>query len=87
MGHASLSQLNKFVSKELVRGLPSKRFENTKICDACVKGKHVRSSFKSKKVVSTSKPLELLHMDLCGPMRVRSRGGKRFVFVIVDDYS
>ena len=37
--------------------------------------------------MSTTKPLKLLHMDLCGPMRVQSRGGKRYVFVIVDDYS
>nr|XP_018631400.1 uncharacterized protein LOC108947676 [Nicotiana tomentosiformis] len=41
--------------------------------------KHVRASFKSKKVVNTSKPLELLHIDLCGPIRVRNRGGKRMV--------
>ncbi|XP_075099216.1 uncharacterized protein LOC142176057 [Nicotiana tabacum] len=50
-------------------------------------GKHVKSSFKPKKDVSTSKPLDLLHMDLRGPMRVQSRGGKRYIFVIVDDYS
>ncbi|XP_070020918.1 COP1-interactive protein 1-like [Nicotiana sylvestris] len=37
--------------------------------------------------VITSRPLNLLHMDLCGPMRVPSRGGKRYIFVIVDDYS
>ena len=53
----------------------------------CIQGKQVRSSFKPKLTVSTTKPLELLHMDLCGPMRVQSRGGKRYVFVIVDDYS
>jgi len=57
------------------------------VCDACARGKHVKSSFKPKKDVSTSNPLELLHMDLCGPMRVPSRGGKRYIFVIVDDYS
>ena len=45
------------------------------------------SSFKSKDIVSSSKPLELLHMDLCGPMRVPSLGGNRYIFVIVDDFS
>jgi len=43
--------------------------------------------FKSKNCVSTSWPLELLHVDLCGPMRITSRGGKTYVFVIVDNYS
>jgi len=74
LGHASLSLLRKLVSKDLVIGLPSIKFDDSQVCDACAKGKHVRSSFKSKKVVSTSRPLELLHVDLCGPMRVLSRG-------------
>ena len=87
LGHASLSLLRKLVSKDLVVGSPSIKFDDSQVCDACAKGKHVKSSFKSKKVVSTSRPLELLHVDLCGPMRVLSRGGKRYVFVIVDDYS
>ena len=57
------------------------------MCDACAKGKQARTSFKPKKYVSTSRPLELLHVDLCGPIRITSRGGKKYVFVIVDDYS
>ena len=87
LGHASLSLLNKLVSKDLVIGLPTIKFHDGKVCDACAKGKQVKNSFKSKRVVSTSKPLELLHIDLCGPMRIMSRGGKRYVCVIVDDYS
>lgn len=39
-------------------------------CVSCLNGKHVKSSFKSKKVISTSRPLELHHINLCGPMRV-----------------
>ena len=58
-----------------------------KVCDACAKGKQVKNSFKSKRCVSTSRPLEILHIDLCGPMRTMSRGGKRYVCMIVDDYS
>ncbi|XP_070047150.1 uncharacterized protein [Nicotiana tomentosiformis] len=87
LGHASFSLLNKLVKKDLVRGLPKSSFKDHKVCDACAKENHVRSSFKSKKEVSTSRPLDLLHMDLCGPMRVPSRGGKRYIFIIVDDYS
>ena len=57
------------------------------VCDACARGKQVRNSFKLKNYVSTTRPLEMLHVDLCGPKRITSRGGKRYVLVVVDDYS
>jgi len=87
LGHVSLSLLNKLVLKDLVVGLPTIKYNDGKVCDACAQGKQVKNSFKSKRCVSTSRPLELLHIDLCGPMRIMSRGGKRYVCVIVDDYS
>ncbi|XP_021725053.1 uncharacterized protein LOC110692355 [Chenopodium quinoa] len=86
-GHASFSLIDKLRTRNLVEGLPSIKFLCDKICDACVKGKQVRTSFKSKKMVSSTKPLELIHMDLCGPMRIQSRSGKKYVLVIVNDYS
>jgi len=87
LGHVSPSLLNKLVSKDLVIGLPSIKYNDGNVCNACAKGKQVKNSFKSKKCVSTSRPLEMLYIDLCGPMRIMSRGGKRYVCVIVDDYS
>jgi len=87
LGHASLSLLNKLVSKDLVIGLSIIKYNDGKVCDACAKGKQVKNSFKSKRCVSTTRPLELLHNDLCGPMRIMSRGGKTCMCVIVDDYS
>ncbi|KAI3770337.1 hypothetical protein L6452_01465 [Arctium lappa] len=54
---------------------------------ACEKGKMKRATHKPKPEPSTSAPLELLHMDLCGPMRTQSLGGKKYILVIVDDYS
>ena len=87
LGHASFKLIHKLHQKELVRGLPKVNSKGTEICSECTKGKQVRSSFKSKDIVSSSKPLELLHMDLCGPMRVLSLGGNRYIFVIVDDFS
>jgi len=87
LGHASLSLLNKLASKELVVRLPSIKYNDDKVCDACAKGKQVRTTFKPKKYVSTSRSLELLHVDLSGPMRITSRGGKKYVFVMVDDCS
>jgi len=87
LGHSSLSLLIKLISKDLVVGLPSIKYNDDKVSDACAKGKQVKNSFKSKKCVSTTRPLKLLHIDLCGPMRIISRGGKRYVCIIVDDYS
>ncbi|GJS03460.1 integrase, catalytic region, zinc finger, CCHC-type containing protein [Tanacetum coccineum] len=52
-----------------------------------VEGRIHRKHHKSKMAFSLNKPLYLLHMDLCGPMRVESINGKRYVLVVVDDYS
>ena len=87
LGHVSSSLLNKLISKDLVRGLPKLKFAENKICEACVKGKQIRSSFKPKRQITSSRTLELLHMDLCGPLKVQSRNGKKYILVIVDDYS
>ena len=87
LGHASMSTISTLSKKNLVDGLPSLVFEKDKVCDACQFGKQVKSSFKSKKFISTSRPLQLLHMDLFGPSRTASLGGKHYAFVIVDDFS
>ncbi|GKF32297.1 gag-pol polyprotein, partial [Tanacetum coccineum] len=50
-------------------------------------GKAKRKSFHTKTTPSSKRRLQLLHMDLCGPMRVESINGKKYVLVIVDDYS
>jgi len=82
-----LKQLNILSSIDMVLGLPKTTFKEEKLCSACVRGKQVGSSFKFKNHVSTTKFLDLVHVDLCGPTRLQSRGGKRYVFVIVDEYS
>ena len=56
-------------------------------CDACQKGKQFKSSFKLKNVVSTSRPLELIHMDLFGSTRVDCLSGMHYAYVLVNDYS
>lgn len=78
--------LNKLISKDLVIGLTKSRFNKEKVSAACAREKYVKSSFKSK-MVSTTQQLELLLMDLCEPMSVQSREGRRQMFVIVDEYS
>ncbi|GJS46836.1 retrovirus-related pol polyprotein from transposon TNT 1-94 [Tanacetum coccineum] len=57
------------------------------LCSACERGKSKKASHPPKFVPSDQSKLELLHMDLCGPMRVASINGKKYILVIVDDYS
>jgi len=61
-------------------------YKNDLLCEACQKGKQIKNSFTNKNV-STSRPLQLLHLDLFGPTRTVSADGKRYGLVIVDDYS
>ncbi|GJU95193.1 putative ribonuclease H-like domain-containing protein [Tanacetum coccineum] len=75
------------VKGNLVRGLPSKLFENDQTCVACKKGKKHRASCKSKTENSVSLPLYLLHMDLFGPTFVKSLMKKMYCLVVTDDYS
>ncbi|GJR75370.1 retrovirus-related pol polyprotein from transposon TNT 1-94 [Tanacetum coccineum] len=86
LGHANMRLIQSLASKELVRNLPKLKFDQH-FCDACKMGKQAHASHKAKNVVSTTRCLELLHMDLFGPSAVRSYGGNRYTLVIVDDYS
>ena len=87
LGHASASVIEKLQRLNIVEGLPKLNTKSEVVCDACVRGKQIKSSFKSKIEVSTTKPLELLHMDMFGPILTVSLGGKYYGYVIVDDYS
>ena len=87
LGHASMDLISKIVKNDLVKGLPKINFQKDRTCEACQFGKQIKTSFKSKNHVSTSKPLQLLHIDLFGPSRYASLSGKFYAFVIVDDYS
>jgi hypothetical protein len=79
--------VHKLVKDGLVSGMPSLKFEKEHLCAACEMGKMKRTPHKPKTVSSSSRPLELLHMDLCGPMRVQSINGRKYALVIVEDYS
>ncbi|GKB23611.1 retrovirus-related pol polyprotein from transposon TNT 1-94 [Tanacetum coccineum] len=86
LGHANMRLIQSLASKELVRNLPKLKFDQH-FCDACKMGKQAHASHKAKNIVSTTRCLELLHMDLFGPSAIRSYGGNRYTLVIVDDYS
>lgn len=87
LGHVSMRRISRINKLNLVRGLPKLKFNSDALCEACQKGKFSKPAFKSKNVASTSRPLELLHIDLFGPVKTASIIGNKYGLVIVDDYS
>ncbi|GJV11765.1 integrase, catalytic region, zinc finger, CCHC-type containing protein [Tanacetum coccineum] len=79
--------INHLARHGLVHGLPRLKFENDHLCSACSIGKSKKQSHKPKSEDTNQEKLYLLHMDLYGPMRVASVNGKKYILVIVDDYS
>nr|GEV85008.1 ribonuclease H-like domain-containing protein [Tanacetum cinerariifolium] len=87
LGHLNFKTMNKLVRHNLVKGLPSKCFENDHTCVACLKGKQHKASCKTKLVNSVSKPLYTLHIDLFGPTSVSSLNHNWYCLVVTDDFS
>ncbi|GJV18681.1 putative ribonuclease H-like domain-containing protein [Tanacetum coccineum] len=87
LGHVNFKTMNKLVKGNLVRGLPSKTFENDHPCVACLKGKQHKASCNIKLVSSISQPLHMLHMDLFGLTSIRSINHKTYCLVVTDDFS
>ncbi|GJX72197.1 ribonuclease H-like domain-containing protein [Tanacetum coccineum] len=87
LGHVNFKTMNKLVNGNLVRGLPSKTFENDHTYVACQKGKQHKASCKTKLVSSISQPLEMLHKELFGPTFVRSINHKTYCLLVTNDFS
>ncbi|GJX84201.1 retrovirus-related pol polyprotein from transposon TNT 1-94 [Tanacetum coccineum] len=71
----------------LVQSLPKLKFEKDHLCSACAIGKSKKKPYKPKSEDTNQEKLYPLYMDLCGPMRVASINGKKYILVVVDDYS
>jgi hypothetical protein len=82
-----ISQLKKTFKQGKVVGGKDVKFEKDKLCSACQAGKQFATSHPMKASLSTSRPLELLHMDLFGPTTYKGLGGNLYYLVVVDDYS
>nr|GEV28563.1 retrovirus-related Pol polyprotein from transposon TNT 1-94 [Tanacetum cinerariifolium] len=87
LSHLNFGAINHLARQGLVRGLLKLKFEKDHLCSACVMGKSKKKSHKPKSEDTNQEKLYLLHMDLCGPMRVESVNGKKYILIIVDDYS
>jgi hypothetical protein len=87
LAHVGMKNLHKLLKGEHMLGLTNVNFEKDRPCAACQAGKQVGSSHHNKNVMTTSRPLELLHMDLFRPVAYLSIGGSKYGLVIVDDFS
>ncbi|GKB82729.1 retrovirus-related pol polyprotein from transposon TNT 1-94, partial [Tanacetum coccineum] len=87
LNHLNFGTINDLARKDLVRGLPRLKFEKDHLCSACQLGKSRKATHQPKTINTIMEVLHTLHMDLCGPLRVQSINGKKYILVIVDDYS
>ncbi|GJZ05469.1 retrovirus-related pol polyprotein from transposon TNT 1-94 [Tanacetum coccineum] len=87
LSHLNFGTLNKLAIDDLVRGIPKLKFKKDHLCSACALGKSKKSSHQHKAEDTNQEKLYLLHIDLYGSMRVESINGKKYILVIVDDYS
>ena len=81
LGHLHLKGMKRIISIEVVRGIPKLKIEKGKVCGDCQIGKKTKMSHQKIQHLTTSKVLELLHMDLIGPMQVESLGGKKYALL------
>ncbi|GJS44722.1 retrovirus-related pol polyprotein from transposon TNT 1-94 [Tanacetum coccineum] len=87
LSHLNFDTINDLARNNLVTGIPKFKYHKEHLCPSCEQGKSKRASHPPKPVPNSKKRLHLLHIDLCGLMRVASINGKQYVLVIVDDYS
>jgi transposase InsO family protein len=87
LGHVGMKQLNKLIKHDLIGGLKDVTFKKNKLCSTCQVRKQVGNTHHKNSMMSTSKPFELMHMDLFGPSTYTSIGGNKYGFVIVDDFT
>jgi hypothetical protein len=87
LAHVGMKNLHKILKGEHILGLTNVHFEKDRICSAYQAGKQVGAHHPHKNIMTTDRPLELLHMDLFGPIAYISIGKSKYCLVIVDDYS
>ncbi|GJX54220.1 retrovirus-related pol polyprotein from transposon TNT 1-94 [Tanacetum coccineum] len=87
LSHLNFGAINQLAKQGLVRGLPKLKFEKDHLCSACLLGTSKKQSLKPKSDDTNQERLYLFYMDLCGPMRVQSINRRKYILVIVDDYS
>ena len=86
-GHLNEHQLKEMVNQDLVKGVEIPKSTGISFCEKCVEGKMFRRPFKSVGEIRSTRKLQCVHSDVCGPMPVDSIGGKRYFVTFIDDYT
>nr|GEW55797.1 hypothetical protein [Tanacetum cinerariifolium] len=87
LNHLNFGTINDFTQKDLVRGLPRLKFEKDHLCFACQLGNSIKHTHSPKTKNTNLEVLNTLYMDLCGPTRVKTINGKKYILVIIDGYT
>ncbi|GJS73610.1 retrovirus-related pol polyprotein from transposon TNT 1-94 [Tanacetum coccineum] len=87
LSHLNFDYITTLAKQGLVRGLPKLKFKKDHLCSACALGKSKKHTHKPKAKDFVQENPYLLHIDLCRPMKIQSINGKKYILVIVDDYS
>lgn len=87
MGHLNETDLKIMAIKEIVTGITVERDAILKTCEICVQGKHAQIPLPKNDIKKSSKLLEIVHSDVCGPMKTPSKSGKRYFVTFIDDFS
>jgi hypothetical protein len=87
LAHVGMKNLHRLLKGEHILGLTNVHFEKVRVCSTCQAGKQVTVHHPHKNIMTTDRPLELLHMDLFDPIAYISIDGSKYCLVIVDDYS
>ncbi|GKA70358.1 zinc finger, CCHC-type containing protein [Tanacetum coccineum] len=86
LGHLNFESLKTMTQRDLVHGIPTIK-QTKQICDVCLIGKQNRAPFPKKAKTRSTSPLDLVYGDLCGPITPPTPSGKKYIFLLVDDYS
>nr|GEU61404.1 retrotransposon protein, putative, unclassified [Tanacetum cinerariifolium] len=87
LSHINFNTISLLSKKDIVNGLPKLKYVKNELCSYCELSKAKRNTFMTKTVLSLKEQLNLFHMELCCPMRIKSINGKKYILVIVDEYS
>ena len=85
-GHYNYDALRQLHQKEMIKDLPLVQ-DQMAVCEGCMLGKHHRKSFPSESSWRAKEPLQLVHSDVCGPMRTPSNNQNRYFLLFIDDFT
>lgn len=86
LGHIGRESMKSMIKKELVAGIPNIEIEK-ETCSSCLLGKQARHTFPKATSYRASHVLELIHVDLCGPITPSMPAKNRYIFMLIDDHS